>query len=85
MWIYNHGFSSGKWTPWTYEAECGRRKQEPVETVKEVEQVTGSELELNLQAVRALSNSGMTSKQIAAVIGKDENIVTALMKVCEAF
>ena len=54
------------------------------ETVEKHE-VKTSDLDLNLQAVKALMGAGMSFQQIAKVTGKEENLVIALMKVCEAF
>ena len=43
------------------------------------------DLTLNLTAVKALINAGMSYTQIAKITGKDENLVIALIKVAEAF
>ena len=80
-----------------YEARTG--KSTPVETIEveaqeavptfaetvEKHEVKTSDLDLNLQAIRALMGVGMSFQQIAKVTGKEENLVIALMKVCEAF
>ena len=80
-----------------YEVRTG--KVAPVETIEvnaqeavpsfaetvEKHEVKTSDLDLNLQAVKALMGAGMSFQQIAKVTGKEENLVIALMKVCEAF
>lgn len=80
-----------------YEARTG--KVAPVETIEvnaqeavptfaetvEKHEVKTSDLDLNLQAVKVLMGAGMSFQQIAKVTGKEENLVIALMKVCEAF
>ena len=81
-----------------YEARTG--KSAPVEETIEVEaqeavptfaetvekhEVKTSDLDLNLQAVKALMGAGMSFQQISKVTGKEENLVIALMKVCDAF
>lgn len=86
--------------PWAYEskkeyeARTGKvepiqeKTQEAVPTFAEIvekHEVKTSDLDLNLQAVKALMGAGMSFQQIAKVTGKEENLVIALMKVCEAF
>lgn len=86
--------------PWSYEskkeyeARTGKvepiqeKSQEAVPTFAEIvekHEVKTSDLDLNLQAVKALMGAGMSFQQIAKVTGKEENLVIALMKVCDAF
>lgn len=79
--------------PWRYEserdAELEKKNEMPViEPFAEViakHEAKMDDLTLNLTAVKALINAGMSYAQIAKITGKDENLVIALMKVAEAF
>lgn len=93
-WLYKMGLS-GKDMPrstWQYETNYSKAQEEKskesvpsfTETVEKHEAKT-SDLDLNLQAIKVLMGAGMTFQQIAKITGKEENLVIALMKVCEAF
>lgn len=93
-WLYRMGLT-GKDLPksaWQYETNYSKAQEEKAneavptfaETVEKHE-VKTSDLDLNLQAIRALVGAGMSFQQIAKITGKEENLVIALMKVCEAF
>ena len=93
-WLYRMGLT-GKDLPrsaWQYETNYSKAQEEKAqeavptfaETVEKHE-VKTSDLDINLQAIRALMGAGMSFQQIAKVTGKEENLVIALMKVCEAF
>ena len=97
---YNNLTDYNSRQPWAYEskkeyeARTGKvepiqeKTQEAVPTFAEIvekHEVKTSDLDLNLQAVRALMGAGMSFQQISKVTGKEENLVIALMKVCEAF
>lgn len=77
---------TGKVAPVEETIEVNAQEAVPTfaETVEKHE-VKTSDLDLNLQAVKALMGAGMSFQQIAKVTGKEENLVIALMKVCEAF
>ena len=93
-WLYKMGFTSKDMprSAWQYETNYSKAQEEKAqeavptfaETVEKHE-VKTSDLDLNLQAVKALMGAGMSFQQIAKVTGKEENLVIALMKVCEAF
>lgn len=79
--------------PWRYEserdAELEKKNEIPViepfaEVIKKHE-AKMDDLTLNLTAVKALINAGMSYTQIAKITGKDENLVIAIIKVAEAF
>ena len=74
-----------------FEAETGIklmpiRHNKKQEEKKEVEtHKDNSDLQLNIRAVKAMAETGMTYADIAKVIGKEETTVIALLKVAEAF
>lgn len=93
-WLCKNGFSGKDMmrSAWQYETNYSKAQEEKAkesvpafkETVEKHE-VKTSELDLNIQAIRALMGAGMSYQQIAKITGKEENLVIALMKVCEAF
>lgn len=92
-WLSRNGYlADGTRTHWRYETEYSVKLEEKTkeaipsfaETVEKHETTT-DDLSLNLMAIKALMNTGMTYSQIAKITGKEENLVIALMKVAEAF
>ena len=92
-WLSRNGYlADGTRTHWRYETEYSVKLEEKTkeaipsfaETVEKHETAT-DDLSLNLMAIKALMNTGMTYSQIAKITGQEENLVIALMKVAEAF
>lgn len=93
-WLFRHGLTNKDMpkSTWRYETNYSKAQEEKVaeekstfvEIVEKCENKT-SELELNIQAIKALVGAGMSWQQISKITGKEENLVIALMKVAEVF
>lgn len=92
-WMTKNGYNiPGYRSQWSWESRPKAIDVEQVleavpsfaETVEKHE-TKSNELALNLQAIKVLVNAGMNFQQIAKIMGKEENLVIALIKVAEVF